>query len=333
MKYLGPESEESNKVAKIILNYDGKGRRFGKRVIEVLNGKEVLIGRSNDVNVLVQSDNGIFDCRVLSRYLAVNKFHRKMGRYLNNDVKNIRKHAHLWFEEGAGFFVRDLMSSNGTFVNGSRIAQGTAKQITSGDIIQFGQNVCDAATNERHECIVAKLELIGNSEVDEENVKDLDNDDDTLSQKDAEELKKCLEDMGEREKEIEQKMAKVGIVLDHLKQKVKEGWHAMIEEDALISKIEDLESDKKRIETPSLQKLTPESEAVAARFDGQSELTEKIEVLEEKIEILGKRTDLCINLQKSTNNAIIYLSLFIVMLFLYFLIRESLKVKTCLHVW
>ncbi len=213
------------------------------------------------------------------------------------------------------------MSSNGTFVNGSRIACGAARQISSGDLIQFGQDVCDGATNERHECILAKIDLFDPDQEDQGGLakeKDLKEDDSTLSPMDAQELKKCLDEMSEREKEIEQKMAKVGIILDHVKSKVKDGWHAMITEDALLSKIETLESEKINVSMPHKR---------------QDVLTEKLEALAEKVEIVKQKTDFCMKLQKMTNCTIIYLSAFIVMLFIFFLLRDNLKVRPCLNVW
>ena len=78
------------------------------------------------------TDNGVFDCRVLSR-----------------------RHASLW-TEGSRCFVRDLGSSNGTFVNGERVdrLQSEGVELFSGDYLQFGEDVDD------NYCVRATVRLL-----------------------------------------------------------------------------------------------------------------------------------------------------------------------------
>ena len=78
------------------------------------------------------SDNAVFNCRVLSR-----------------------RHASLW-TEGGRCFVRDLGSSNGTFVNGQRVdrLQSEGAELFSGDYIQFGEDVDD------NYCVRATVRLL-----------------------------------------------------------------------------------------------------------------------------------------------------------------------------
>src|SRR5690349_14911585 len=63
-----------------------------------------------------------------------------VGRAPSSDIPIIdptisRRHAELHSTD-KGFVIRDLGSSNGTFVNGSRIETGRA---TPGDLISFGK--------------------------------------------------------------------------------------------------------------------------------------------------------------------------------------------------
>lgn len=50
------------------------------------------------------------------------------------DKKASRKHAEIW-KDGASYFVKDLESANGTYLNGARI---TESEIQSGDLIRIG---------------------------------------------------------------------------------------------------------------------------------------------------------------------------------------------------
>ncbi len=55
-----------------------------------------------------------------------------------------RRHATIWVE-GSRCFVRDLGSSNGTYVNGVPVPKRTAEgvELRSGDLVQFGEDVED----------------------------------------------------------------------------------------------------------------------------------------------------------------------------------------------
>ena len=72
--------------------------KFEDRVVQLdINGTPVKVGRSQGP-LKPRSDNGIFDCRVLSR-----------------------NHAHVWYEDST-FFIKDTGSSNGTFVNQLKVS-------------------------------------------------------------------------------------------------------------------------------------------------------------------------------------------------------------------
>ncbi|KAE9396920.1 SMAD/FHA domain-containing protein [Gymnopus androsaceus JB14] len=65
--------------------------------------------------------NGVFDARVVSR-----------------------QHAEIW-EEGNQIFIKDLKSTNGTFVNGERLSpegiESDPYQLKSGDIVEMGIDI------------------------------------------------------------------------------------------------------------------------------------------------------------------------------------------------
>lgn len=100
---------------------------------------EVKVGRSLARN-RATDNNAIFDCKVLSR-----------------------NHAVIWYRDGK-FYIKDTGSSNGTFINNSRLSQGNAQsdpfEVSSGDIVQFGVDVTEnSSRKETHGCIVATLKL------------------------------------------------------------------------------------------------------------------------------------------------------------------------------
>jgi len=66
-----------------------------------------------------------------------------LGRDLANDVaigdpEVSRRHARFFMQDD-DFFVEDLGSTNGTFLNGERIS--SPKQLRAGDLITFGENI------------------------------------------------------------------------------------------------------------------------------------------------------------------------------------------------
>ncbi|KAJ3091989.1 hypothetical protein HK102_011762 [Quaeritorhiza haematococci] len=81
----------------------------------------IKIGRKVGPKSSPEPSNGIFDSKVLSR-----------------------THAELWHENGK-VFIKDVKSSNGTFVNGVRLSEegmpSSPKELKSGDMIEFGIDI------------------------------------------------------------------------------------------------------------------------------------------------------------------------------------------------
>lgn len=86
----------------------------------------VKIGRQTNTKSVPASNNGYFDSKVLSR-----------------------THAEVWFDTdspaGAGVFIKDVGSSNGTFINGDRLSAEGMKsdvfQLREGDQVEFGIDI------------------------------------------------------------------------------------------------------------------------------------------------------------------------------------------------
>ncbi|KAF8302618.1 SMAD/FHA domain-containing protein [Clavulina sp. PMI_390] len=84
----------------------------------------VPIGRAmscSEMMVPAEQDNGYFPSKVMSR-----------------------KHAQVW-EENGKIFLRDVKSTNGTFINGERLSaegiESEARELKNNDCIYFGINV------------------------------------------------------------------------------------------------------------------------------------------------------------------------------------------------
>ena len=67
-----------------------------------------------------------------------------MGRGPNNDIvfadpEVSRQHTQITLESDGRFFIRDLGSTNGTFVNGHRLNRPTL--LNDGDIVSLGESI------------------------------------------------------------------------------------------------------------------------------------------------------------------------------------------------
>ncbi|KAG9240722.1 cytoplasm to vacuole targeting protein-like protein Vps64 [Calycina marina] len=101
------------------------------------------IGRQTNAKTLPTSQNGFFDSKVLSR-----------------------QHAEIWAERNGKVFIRDVKSSNGTFVNGARLSpenrESEPHELQSQDHLELGIDIVseDQKTVVHHK-VAAKVEYSG----------------------------------------------------------------------------------------------------------------------------------------------------------------------------
>ncbi|CAE6478532.1 unnamed protein product [Rhizoctonia solani] len=94
---------------------------FVPKQIALAGGVRVKIGRQTNAKTVPGERNGYFDSKVLSR-----------------------QHAEVW-EENGKIFIKDVKSSNGTFINGDRLSAESVEsepcELKSEDIVEFGIDI------------------------------------------------------------------------------------------------------------------------------------------------------------------------------------------------
>ncbi|CAE7115937.1 unnamed protein product [Rhizoctonia solani] len=94
---------------------------FVPKQIALGGGVRVKIGRQTNAKTVPGERNGYFDSKVLSR-----------------------QHAEVW-EENGKIFIKDVKSSNGTFINGDRLSAESVEsepcELKSEDIVEFGIDI------------------------------------------------------------------------------------------------------------------------------------------------------------------------------------------------
>ncbi|KAJ2931279.1 hypothetical protein H1R20_g5887, partial [Candolleomyces eurysporus] len=94
---------------------------FVPKHIALSHGQHVKIGRQTNAKTAPGERNGYFDSKVLSR-----------------------QHAEVW-EENGKIFIKDVKSSNGTFINGERLSSEAVEsdpyELKSDDIVEFGIDI------------------------------------------------------------------------------------------------------------------------------------------------------------------------------------------------
>ena len=182
----------------------------------------VKIGRSV-ARAKATPTNAIFDCKVLSR-----------------------NHAILWYDSGK-FYLQDTKSSNGTFVNNSRLSssgqESVAREVCSGDIVQFGVDVVENTKKLTHGCIVATLKLYlpdgreakassSNSVAPVAGI----------TFEDLYTLNQFLQEAGRREQALNYKLSYLKQLVRNTQKAANQSWKALIDEDRLLSRVEIVES-------------------------------------------------------------------------------------------
>ena len=117
---------------------------FERKTITVPYAPEILrIGRQTNQKTIPTPINGYFDSKVLSR-----------------------QHAEIYSDRQGRIFIRDVKSSNGTFVNGMRLSQenkeSEPREIREGDMLELGIDIVseDQKTVVHHK-VAAKVEHAG----------------------------------------------------------------------------------------------------------------------------------------------------------------------------
>ncbi|GAA5905174.1 hypothetical protein JCM6882_000400 [Rhodosporidiobolus microsporus] len=108
-------------------------------------GTRVKVGRQTNAKTIPNGTNGYFDSKVLSRM-----------------------HAEVWSEDGK-VFIKDVKSSNGTFINGERLSPESSEsdvfELHTDDVVEFGIDILTEDTKTIvHHKVAAKVHLVLNAD-------------------------------------------------------------------------------------------------------------------------------------------------------------------------
>uniref|UniRef100_A0AC34R007 FHA domain-containing protein n=1 Tax=Panagrolaimus sp. JU765 TaxID=591449 RepID=A0AC34R007_9BILA len=224
---------------------------FSERRIVVSKSEEhaVKIGRAVG-RVLAASNNAIFDCKVLSR-----------------------NHAIVWAEDDM-FLIKDTKSSNGTFINNTRLSnsgeESAATTLSTGDILQLGVEIVDNTKKVASGCIVAMVRFLNENGEEIPPLQSMMNGLNMHSNPLIERVPKhCLvvpeeqmyqmqqyiQEAKHRESTLKQKLLLLNDALRTAQVATESNWEAMINEDRLLARIEVLED---QLTLCANKNLTPE---------------------------------------------------------------------------
>jgi len=234
--------------------------------------QSVKVGRSV-ARARPLNTNAIFDCKVLSR-----------------------NHALLWYENGK-FYLQDTKSSNGTFVNNQRLSKGSeespAREVCSGDILQFGVDVMENSRKVTHGCIIATLKLFLPDGKEAKASPSIVNSSpaSTIPAQDLYQLNQYIQESLAREQLLEAKLLGLQRLVEGTENASQLGWKALMDEDRLLTRVEILESqlttygksmseDKLREETKRLME-EKESYQNSAKDTLKKVVDDKLEAINE----------------------------------------------------
>lgn len=269
-------SPVSQMVPRAILTSRPNSHPFQERNLSL--DQAIKVGRSV-ARCRPATSNAIFDCKVLSR-----------------------NHALLWYENGK-FYLQDTKSSNGTFVNNQRLSKGSeespAREVCSGDIVQFGVDVVENSRKVVHGCIVATLKLYlpdGKEAKASPTTAVVPLSPETsISSQEIYQLSQYLQEAIHREQILESKLGMLQKVISNTYDESDIGWKALIEEDRLLSRIETLESQLQTCgKNATEEKLKEDVLKLQEDKDKyQAAAKESLKkVLQEKLEAIRKVQDL-----------------------------------------
>lgn len=219
-------NEKANGLAKIVLLCEDNSHPFHTRSISLTPNVECMVGRLI-AKGKAADDNAIFDCKVLSR-----------------------KHAVIWYTNDGKFWVKDTKSSNGTFVNDTKLGENEI-ELHFGDIVKFGVDVLENSRKEVHGCIIACIKLYlpdgreaasiaskyqsfgcNNRPYSAES---------RINLLELHRLNQYVQETAEREKLLTSKLCSIQNILDATRKNTALCWQAMISEDQLLHRIHSLE--------------------------------------------------------------------------------------------
>ncbi|CAH8854171.1 unnamed protein product [Trichobilharzia szidati] len=262
----------------LILTCQRDSHPFQERTIIL---SEVLkVGRSV-ARVKPASNNAIFDCKVLSR-----------------------SHALIWYR-GGRFWLRDTNSSNGTFVNSTRIVKRNDeeyadREIFSRDIIRFGVDVVEHDTT--HGCIIAQVSLyLPNGVEANKGVEPISNNIATGISTitiNSEQMFRLTHYIGEalfREQVLDNKLESIKQLLQETQDVSEAGWQAMVNQERLLEKLSLYETElsllKQDLPENSLQSHLVQ--VLEEKFNLEQASKMMLErLLNEKTEVFSKATNL-----------------------------------------
>ncbi|OTB07433.1 hypothetical protein M426DRAFT_53747 [Hypoxylon sp. CI-4A] len=138
---MGESLPPGNQPTLYLLSLNGT---FERKTISVPFSPDTLrIGRQTNAKTVPTPINGYFDSKVLSR-----------------------QHAEIWSDRQGKIWIRDVKSSNGTFVNGTRLSQENREsephELQTGDHLELGIDIVseDQKTVVHHK-VAAKVEHAG----------------------------------------------------------------------------------------------------------------------------------------------------------------------------
>lgn len=136
--------EQVQNMPPAILHLSPMNNTFERKTITVPYAPEVMrIGRQTNQKTVPLPTNGYFDSKVLSR-----------------------QHAEIYADRQGRIFIRDVKSSNGTFVNGMRLSQenkeSEPRELREQDVLELGIDIVseDQKTVVHHK-VAAKVEHAG----------------------------------------------------------------------------------------------------------------------------------------------------------------------------
>lgn len=261
----------------LVLTCQRDSHPFQDRTI-ILNDV-VKVGRSV-ARAKPAKNNAIFDCKVLSR-----------------------SHALIWHKAGR-FWLRDTNSSNGTFVNNTRMVKKNDeefpdREIFSGDVIRFGVDVVEHDTT--HGCIIAQVALYYPGGVEaKQNVDSVTSNNvmigaETLHTEQMFRLTHYISEALFREQILDTKLESIKRLLQVAQEVSESGWQAMVDEERLLEKLSLYETQlsllKKDLPENSLQSHL--MQALEEKFNLEKASKMMLErLLNEKAEVFSKATDL-----------------------------------------